>query len=53
MAKIAVIIEDMFEDSEYIEPVKAFKDAGHETVTVELEKGKEVKGKKTRNCCTS
>jgi len=46
MAKIAVIIEDMFEDSEYIEPVKAFKDAGHETVTVGLEKGKEVKGKK-------
>lgn len=46
MAKIAVIIEDMFEDSEYTEPVQAFKDAGHETVNVGIEKGREVKGKK-------
>lgn len=46
MTKIAVIIEDMFEDSEYTEPVKAFKDAGYETINVGLEKGKEVKGKK-------
>jgi protease I len=46
MAKVAVIIDDMFEDSEYTDPVNAFKKAGHETVNVGLEKDKEVKGKK-------
>lgn len=35
----------MFEDSEYTEPAKAFKDAGHEVVTIEKESGKQVKGK--------
>lgn len=46
MSRIAVIIDDMFYDSEYTEPAKAFKDAGHEVVTVGLEQGKEIKGKK-------
>lgn len=46
MAKVAVIIENMFEDSEYTDPVNAFKKEGHETVNVGLEKDKEVKGKK-------
>ncbi|MBD3296070.1 MAG: DJ-1/PfpI/YhbO family deglycase/protease [Candidatus Omnitrophica bacterium] len=46
MARIAVIIDDMFEDSEYTEPVKAFKDRGHETVHVGMEADKEVEGKK-------
>ncbi|MBD3427115.1 MAG: DJ-1/PfpI/YhbO family deglycase/protease [Candidatus Omnitrophica bacterium] len=46
MAKIAVIVEDMFEDSEYTEPVEAFKNAGHETFNIGLEKGKQLKGKK-------
>lgn len=46
MAKIATVITDMFEDSEYTEPAKAFKDAGHEVVTIEMEAGKEVKGMK-------
>jgi len=46
MAKVAVIIEDMFEDTEYTDPVNAFKEEGHETVNVGLEKDKEVKGKK-------
>ncbi|MDY0404094.1 type 1 glutamine amidotransferase domain-containing protein [Virgibacillus sp. 179-BFC.A HS] len=43
--KIACVITDMFEDVEYTEPVKAFKDAGHEVVTIEKEKGKQVTGK--------
>ncbi len=43
--KIACVITDMFEDVEYTDPVKAFKDAGHEVVTIEKEKGKEVTGK--------
>ena len=46
MAKIATVLTDMFEDSEYLEPAKAFKDAGHEVVTIEMEAGKEVKGMK-------
>lgn len=46
MAKIATVITDMFEDSEYLEPAKAFKDEGHEVVTIGDEAGKEVKGMK-------
>jgi protease I len=46
MKKIAVIITDMFEDSEYTEPADAFKNQGHELVHIELEEGKTVKGKK-------
>lgn len=46
MAKIAVILEDMFEDSEYVKPAKAFKDAGHELTIVGMEDGKTVKGKR-------
>ncbi|MCM3707671.1 MULTISPECIES: type 1 glutamine amidotransferase domain-containing protein [Cytobacillus] len=43
--KIACLITEMFEDSEYTEPAKGFKEAGHEVVTIEKEKGKSVKGK--------
>jgi protease I len=46
MSKIAVIIDDMFEDVEYLEPVKAFKQAGHDIVHVGLEANRTVKGKK-------
>ena len=45
MSKIAVIITDMFEDSEYTEPAKAFKEAGHELIHIGLKAGKTVKGK--------
>lgn len=48
-AKIAVIIEDMFEDPEYEKPAKAFAKAGHEIVHVGLEKGKTVKGKRGKS----
>lgn len=44
--KIAAILTDWFEDSEYTEPVKAFRDKGHEVINVGLEAGKTVKGKK-------
>lgn len=43
--KIATLITDMFEDSEYTEPAKAYKEAGHEVVTIELQAGKTVEGK--------
>jgi protease I len=46
MARIAVLVGDMFEDVEYTEPVKAFKKAGHEIVHVGLKKNSTVKGKK-------
>jgi protease I len=45
-AKIAVIIEDMFEDPEYEKPAEAFEKEGHEIVHVGLKKGKKVKGKR-------
>ena len=46
MSHIAVIITDMFEDSEYAEPAKAFRKAGHQLTHVGLEAGKTVTGKK-------
>ena len=46
MSKICVIIANLFEDSEYTEPAKKFRNAGHELVHVGLESGETVKGKK-------
>lgn len=43
--RIATVITDMFEDVEYTDPVQSFKEAGHEVITIEKEKGKTVKGK--------
>jgi len=48
MSKVAVMIGDMFEDSEYSEPVEAFKKKGHAVVHVGLKRGETVKGKKER-----
>jgi len=46
MSTIAVIITDLFEDSEYSEPAEAFKKAGHKLVHIGLKAGETVKGKK-------
>lgn len=46
MAKIAVVITNLFEDSEYTVPVEAYKEAGHEVITIEKEAGAEITGKK-------
>ncbi|MDQ0271554.1 type 1 glutamine amidotransferase domain-containing protein [Cytobacillus purgationiresistens] len=43
--KIACLITNMFEDSEYTDPAKSYKEAGHEVITIEKEKGKSVEGK--------
>ncbi|OEH56553.1 cysteine protease [Oceanobacillus sp. E9] len=43
--RIATVITDMFEDVEYTDPVQSFKEAGHEVITIEKEKGNSVKGK--------
>jgi protease I len=48
MSKVAVIITDMFEDSEYTEPAKAFKEAGHQLVHIGLKAGSTVRGKKNQ-----
>lgn len=45
MAKIAAIITDLFEDSEFTSPKEALEAAGHEVVTVGLEAGQTVTGK--------
>lgn len=46
MAKVAFIVDEMFEDSEFRVPYDRVKEAGHEPVIIGLEKGKELKGKK-------
>nr|WP_197969916.1 type 1 glutamine amidotransferase domain-containing protein [Mesobacillus harenae] len=45
MKKIACLITNDFEDSEYLEPARAFSEAGHQVITIEKESGKTVKGK--------
>lgn len=42
---IAVLLTDSFEDVEYTEPAKSFKEAGHNITVIEKEKGKTVQGK--------
>lgn len=44
--KIAVLITDDFEDSEFTSPADAYRLAGHEVVTIEKQAGKKAKGKK-------
>lgn len=44
--KVAVLVTDKFEDSEYTSPVEALEKAGHEIVAIEKEAGKTVKGEK-------
>ncbi len=46
MSMIAVLIDNYFEDSEYLEPVKALRDAGHTIIPVGLQAGKVVVGKR-------
>lgn len=43
--KIAVLITDEFEDSEFTSPADAFTQAGHKVVTIEMEAGKKIHGK--------
>jgi protease I len=52
MKNIAVVVTDYFEDSEYSEPVKAFKDKGHKVVNIGFEAGKTVKGKNQKSHAT-
>ena len=44
MARIAILIADMFEDSEYLQPVAAFREKRHEVIHVGLQAGVKVLG---------
>jgi protease I len=46
MNRIACIIDEDFEDSEYSEPAKAFKQAGHQMIHLGIHRGDMVRGKK-------
>jgi protease I len=46
MTKVAFIMDELFEDSEFRVPYERVKETGHEAVIVGLEAGKEIHGKK-------
>ncbi|HZA20685.1 MAG TPA: type 1 glutamine amidotransferase domain-containing protein [Actinomycetota bacterium] len=46
MAKVAFIMDEMFEDSEFRVPFERVKEAGHEPVVIGLKAGKDLAGKK-------
>lgn len=46
MARIAILLGEGYEDSEFDEPYACLKDAGHELVVIGSEKGATVHGKK-------
>lgn len=50
--RIAVVVTDHFEDSEYSDPVQAFQEKGHNITVIEMEKGKTVKGKQGQSEAT-
>lgn len=53
MARIAFIMDEMFEDSEFRFPFDRVTEAGHEGVVVGVEKGKKVEGKKGKETVTT
>jgi protease I len=53
MARIAFVADDLFEDSELRVPWDRLRQAGHETVLVGLEKGKEIHGKRGKERFTT
>ncbi len=46
MARVAFIIDEMFEDSEFQKPYDRVKEAGHEAVVIGAKAGASLKGKK-------
>jgi len=46
VTKVAFIMDDMFEDSEFRVPFDSVKEAGYEPVVIGLEAGKKLEGKK-------
>ena len=52
MSKVAFVLADGFEDSEFQVPYDRLRAAGHEPVVIGTERGTEVKGKKGRAAFT-
>jgi deglycase len=52
MARIAFIVDDMFEDSELRVPYDRLREAGHEVVIVGLEQGRKLEGKQKKEKVT-
>ena len=52
MGKIAVLIDESFEDVEYEAPAKAFREAGHSLLHLSIKKGAQLKGKKGSSTVT-
>ena len=53
MTKVAFIMDNVFEDSEFRVPYDRVKEAGHEPVIIGLEKGKELEGKRGKEKVTT
>jgi protease I len=53
VAKVAFIIDEMFEDSEFKVPYDRVREAGHEAVIIGLESGKKLEGKKGEETVTT
>jgi len=52
MARIAFVVDDMFEDSEFRVPYDRLRAGGHEIVIVGLERGRRVHGKRREEAVT-
>ena len=52
MAKVAFVLADDFEDSEFKVPYDRIRDAGHDVTVIGTEAGKKVKGKKGKESFT-
>ena len=53
MAKIAFVMDNLFEDSEFRFPYDRAREAGHEAVVIGLEKDKQLEGKKGKEKITT
>jgi protease I len=53
MSKVAFIVDEMFEDSEFRYPYDQLKQLGHDPVIVGLEAGKKIEGKKGKETITT
>ncbi|MGI8790016.1 MAG: type 1 glutamine amidotransferase domain-containing protein, partial [Actinomycetota bacterium] len=53
MTKVAFIMDDMFEDSEFRVPFDSVKEAGYEPVVIGIEAGKKLEGKKGKETVTT
>ena len=53
MAKVAFIMDEMFEDSEFQVPYERVQDAGHEAVVIGLKANKKLAGKKGKEKITT